>query len=381
MNPLHSKLPDTGTTIFTVMSALAKEYGAINLSQGFPEFSPHPALTGAVSAAMRSADNQYAPMAGNMLLRERIAEKTEALYGAKVNPDTGITITAGGTQAIFTAIQAAVHQGDEVIVFAPAYDSYEPSVRLAGGKAIYCDLAFPGYRIDWAKVKSLISLRTRMIIINTPHNPTGTMMAPADMAALEILIKDTDILILSDEVYEHIIFDSARHESVLRYPALAKRSFVVSSFGKTYHATGWKIGYCIAPEHLMAEFRKVHQFNVFCVNSVCQAAYAEILLRKELYLDLGAFYQQKRDFFRDAMSSSRFTLLESTGTYFQLASYSKISGERDADFVRRLTMESGVAAIPVSAFYPGADDNKVIRFCFAKENETLQKAADLLIKI
>ena len=378
---INSKLPNTGTTIFTVMSALAKEHGAINLSQGFPDFNPHPILVEEMEKAMRSNMNQYSPMAGNVLLRERIAEKMQMLYAAKVDAEHEVTVTAGGTQAIFTAILSVIREDDEVILFAPAYDSYAPAVELAGGKAIFYDLEAPDYKPDWQKVKRLINLRTKMIVINTPHNPSGTTLKVSDMAELEKLVKGSDIMLISDEVYEHIIFDKQKHESVLRYPKLAERSFVVSSFGKTYHTTGWKVGYCIAPENLMKEFRKVHQFNVFSVNSIAQAAFAEVLKREELYTELNSFYQQKRDYFRRAIQSSRFNLLKCEGTYFQLVSYSKVSDERDLEFVRRLTKDFRVAAIPVSAFYRSHTDNSVIRFCFAKEEETLKRAADLLSKI
>lgn len=378
---INSKLPSVGTTIFTVMSALAREHNAVNLSQGFPDFSPHPYLLEAIEKAMRSGQNQYAHMAGNVLLRERIAEKAETLYGTAVNPETEVTVTAGGTQAIFTAILASLREDDEVILFAPAYDSYAPAIELAGGKPIYYDLEAPDYKIDWQQVKRLINARTRMMVLNTPHNPSGTVLTKADMQQLEKIVRDSDIILVSDEVYEHIIFDGAEHQSVLRYPKLAERAFVISSFGKTYHCTGWKVGYCIAPENLAREFRKVHQFNVFSVNSVAQAAFAEILPKKDLYLELNAFYQQKRDFYRSAIQSSRFKLLKCEGTYFQLASYSKISEERDTEFVKRMTRDMGVAAIPVSVFYRHQVDNSVVRFCFAKEEETLKRAADLITRI
>ncbi len=378
---INSKLPGVGTTIFTTMSALAKEHGAINLSQGFPDFNPHPVLIEEIEKAMRGNFNQYAPMAGYMPLREGIAAKTEALYGAKVDPETEITVTAGGTQAIFTAIISAIRENDEVILFAPAYDSYMPSIELAGGKAIYYDLEAPDYRVNWQSVKKLINQRTKMIILNTPHNPTGMTFSPADMAHLEKLTRGTDIIILSDEVYEHIIFDKLEHQSVLRYPKLAERAFVISSFGKTYHCTGWKVGYCIAPRNLMIEFRKVHQFNVFAVNSVAQVAFSKVLGRTDLYLELSAFYQQKRDFFQRAIQSSRFRPLKCEGTYFQLASYSKISDERDIEFVKRLTRDAGVAVIPISVFYRHHIDESVIRFCFAKEEETLKRAAELISKM
>jgi methionine aminotransferase len=378
---LNSKLPAVGTTIFTTMSALAREHNAINLSQGFPDFNPHPLLIEEVEKAMRGNFNQYAPMPGYLPLREKLSEKIESLYSAKVEPDTEITVTAGGTQAIFTAILSVVRENDEVILFAPAYDSYAPAIELSGGKAIYYDLEAPDYRVNWQSVKKLINQRTRMIIINTPHNPSGTVLSAHDMGQLEKLTRASDIVVLSDEVYEHIIFDGLAHQSVLRFPKLAERSFVVGSFGKTYHATGWKVGYCIAPKNLMAEFRKVHQFNVFSVNSIAQVAYSNILDKKDLYLELHAFYQQKRDYFQRAIQASRFKALKCEGTYFQLASYSKISSERDIEFVRRITKDVGVATIPVSVFYSHHIDDSIIRFCFAKEEETLKRAADLICKI
>jgi methionine aminotransferase len=378
---IRSKLPGVGTTIFTVMSAYAREHEAINLSQGFPDFQPDPILAAEVEKAIKSGNNQYAPMAGLMVLREKIAIKVENLYKAKVDPESEITITAGGTQAIFTAIAAMISENDEVIFFSPAYDSYAPSVELAGGKTIHYNMEAPDFAINWKQVQKLITQRTRMIVINTPHNPTGATLTAKDMKELEKLTRDTDIIILSDEVYEHIIFDSAEHQSVLRYPALAERSMVVCSFGKTYHATGWKVGYCIAPRELTAEFRKVHQFNVFSVNTPMQYAYAEILNHPHLYQQLSGFYQEKRDFFRNAIKGSKFELLDCKGTYFQLVSYKKISEEKDTDFVKWLTREWKVAAIPISVFYQRPMDDKIIRFCFAKEKETLQKAAEKLNKI
>lgn len=378
---LSSKLPNTGTTIFTVMSALAKEHNATNLSQGFPDFSPHPILIEEVEKAMKSGFNQYAPMAGNVLLRERIAAKAESLYQTKINADTEVTITAGGTQAIFTAILSVIREDDEVILFAPAYDSYAPAVELSGGKAIFYNLEAPEFRPDWQKVKRLINQRTKMIVINTPHNPSGVTLKPGDMAELEKLTKGSDIIIISDEVYEHIIYDDVEHQSVLRYPKLAERSFVIGSFGKTYHTTGWKVGYCIAPKDLMNEFRKVHQFNVFSVNSVAQIAFAEILKRSNFYLELNSFYQQKRDYFRKAVQASRFKLLKCEGTYFQLVSYSKISQERDLEFAKRMTKDVGVAGIPISVFYRQQIDNSILRFCFAKEEETLKRAAEKISKM
>ncbi len=378
---VRSKLPSVGTTIFTVMSAMAREHDAINLSQGFPDFNPDVMLQNAIDNAIRSHHNQYAPMAGLMLLRERIAAKVDTLYKAPVDPDTEITITAGGTQALFTAIAALIGENDEVILFSPAYDSYAPAVKLAGGKAMHYTMEAPDFAINWQQVKKLITQRTRMIVINTPHNPSATILTEKDMKELEKLTKGTDIIILSDEVYEHIIYDEKAHQSVLRYPALAERSMVVGSFGKTYHATGWKVGYCIAPKELMAEFRKVHQFNVFSVNTPMQHAYAEILQHPHLYEGLAAFYQEKRDFFRNAMKGSKFDLLDTRGTYFQLASYKNITDEKDTEVVKWLTKEFKVAAIPVSVFYHKTLDPKVIRFCFAKENETLERAAEQLCKI
>jgi methionine transaminase len=378
---VSSKLPTTGTTIFTIMSALAREHNAINLSQGFPDFNPNPVLIEEVAKAMRNNFNQYAPMAGYLPLRERIAEKTEDLYGTVVNPDSEITITAGGTQAIFTAILAAVHPGDEVIVFAPAYDSYVPAIELAGGKARVFALNPPDFKVDWQAVRELVNDRTRMVIINTPHNPSGTMLKIEDMLELESIVKDSEILLISDEVYEHIVFDGARHSSALCYPKLAERCFTIGSFGKTYHTTGWKVGYCIGPQNLMNEFRKVHQFNVFSVNSVSQVGFAEILKRKELYQELGAFYEAKRNFLQNALQSSRFQLLKCEGTYFQLASYKNISDEDDQSFTRRMTKENGVAAIPISVFYPDQNDNRIVRFCFAKEEDTLMRGAEKLCKM
>ncbi len=377
---INSKLPNTGTTIFTVMSALAKEHNAINLSQGFPDYNPHPVLLEELAKASKGNFNQYALMAGYVPLREQIAEKVSVLYSAEVNPETEVTITAGGTQAIFTAILSVIREDDEVILFAPAYDSYAPAVELAGGKAIFYDRVAPDYKIDWQHVKRLVNQRTRMIVINTPHNPTGTVLTAFDMQQLEKLTRDSDIVVLSDEVYEHMVYDGIQHQSVLRYPKLAERSYVVSSFGKTYHSTGWKVGYCIAPQNLMNEFRKVHQFNVFSVNSVAQVAFAELMKRKDLYQELHAFYQQKRDYFRNAIQSSRLKLLPCEGTYFQLAGYSRISEERDTEFVKRLIREHKVAAIPVSVFYRYTTDSSIIRFCFAKEEETLKRAAERLVK-
>lgn len=378
---VSSRLPHVGTTIFTVMSALAQEHGAVNLSQGFPDFDAPAELLALLDQHARAGHNQYAPMAGVPLLREAIAAKVQSLYGLAYSPDTEVTVTAGATQAIYTAVTAMVRSGDEVIVFEPVYDSYGPAVELNGGKVVYARLSLPDYRPDWAQVRALITPRTRMIILNTPHNPTGTVWTADDMAQLEALVKETDIVLLSDEVYEHMVFDQARHESVMRYPALAERSFVVSSFGKTYHITGWKVAYCLAPKELMAEFRKVHQFLVFTVHAPSQYALAEFMQKPGWYEQLKALYQGKRDIFRQALSSSRFELLPCQGTYFQCVKYSAISDEGDRAFVERLTREYGVAAIPVSAFYKDGDDFGVIRFCFAKSATTLQQALERLIKL
>jgi methionine transaminase len=377
-HPIASRLPEVGTTIFTVMSALAQECGAINLSQGFPDFDCPAPLQELIFKHIREGRNQYAPMAGVAKLREAIADKVEFLYAAHYDPADEITVTAGATQAIYTAVAALVQPGDEVIVFEPAYDSYVPSITLAGGIPVYARLKFPDYHIDWDEVRRLITPRTRMIMINTPNNPTGSVFGEADMRALEALLRNTAITIVSDEVYEHIVFDGRRHESVARYPGLAERAFVVSSFGKTYHMTGWKMAYCLAPKELMVEFRKAHQFIVFCCNTPVQWALAEFLGAREHYLGLARFYQEKRDFFLRAMEGSRFLPLPSRGTYFQLFRYDAISTEPDADFARRMTREAGVASIPVSVFYRDREDNKVVRFCFAKSEATLAQSAKIL---
>ena len=379
--PLTSRLPQVGTTIFSVMSALAVEHGALNLSQGFPDFDAPAELLALLDQHARAGHNQYAPMTGVPVLREAIAAKVSALYGAVYDVDAEITVTAGATQAIFTAVAALVHPGDEVIVFTPVYDSYAPSVELQGGKVVYAHLSLPDYRPDWDEVARLITPRTRLIILNSPHNPTGTVWTAEDMARLEALVKDTDIVLLSDEVYEHMVFDGVRHESVLRYPGLAERAFVVSSFGKTYHITGWKVAYCLAPRELMAEFRKAHQFIVFTVHAPSQHALADFMKRPGWYEQLKALYQGKRDIFRQALAGSRFELLPCQGTYFQCVKYGAISDEGDRAFVERLTREHGVAAIPVSAFYPDGADHGVIRFCFAKSAATLEQALERLIKL
>lgn len=378
---LSSKLPRVGTTIFTVMSKLANEHKAINLSQGFPDFDCPPELVESVNKAMRAGNNQYAPMPGVMKLREMIAEKTESLYGAKYDPETEITVTAGATQAIYTAIAATIRDGDEVVIFEPAYDCYEPAIELNGGKTIYLRLKAPDYNIDWNEVKKVVNHHTRMIIINSPHNPTGAVLSPADMKELNKLTKNTDILILADEVYEHIIFDGKTHESMARYPDLANRSFIISSFGKTFHTTGWKTGYCLAPKELMTEFRKVHQFLVFACNTPVQFGIAEYLKNKKHYLELGNFYQQKRDKFNSLIEGSKFSLVPSPGTYFQLLSYSDITEEKDTDYAIRLIKENGLAAIPISVFYHKPVFDNMLRFCFAKKDETIEKAAAILRKI
>lgn len=381
MIPIISKLPQVGTTIFTVMSALANELGAVNLSQGFPDYETSPELIELVNQAMKNGYNQYAPMAGVMSLREEISKKTEKLYGAYYNPDTEITITAGGTQAIYTAITTVIHPNDEVIIFEPAFDCYAPAIKIAGGIVKSLELEPPDYKINWEMVKRLMNNRTRMIILNSPHNPTATILHKEDIEELSAIVKNQDILILSDEVYEHLIYDGQTHHSMARYPELKQRSFIVASFGKPFHATGWKVGYCMAPAHLMNEFRKVHQFLVFCVNAPMQAGIAEYLKNEEHYLGLKGFFQHKRDYFRDALRSSRFELLPCSGSYFQSVRYGRISDEKDADLAIRLTKEIGVASIPVSAFYNMGTDHHVLRFCFAKRQETLDKAVDRLIKV
>jgi methionine aminotransferase len=381
MIPVISKLPQTGTTIFTVMSALAAELGAINLSQGFPDYNCAPELVELVNKAMQNGHNQYAPMPGLMALREQIAIKTERLYGAVYNPDTEITVTAGGTQAVFTAISAVIHPNDEVIIFEPAYDCYAPAIKLMGGVVKSLELDPPDYRIAWDMVKRLINGKTKMIILNSPHNPTATILRKEDIDELSALVKNQDILILSDEVYEHLIYDGEVHHSMARYPELQQRSFIVSSFGKTFHATGWKMGYCLAPAYLMNEFRKIHQFLVFSVNAPMQHAIAEYLKDENTYMSLPDFFQQKRDYFREGIKNTRFQLLPCAGSYFQSVTYDAITDEKDSDYAIRLTKEIGVASIPVSAFYRRGTDKHVLRFCFAKRQETIDKAVDRLMKV
>ncbi len=378
---LKSKLPDVGTTIFTVMSQLAVQFNAINLSQGFPDYDCSPELVSLVSKYMNEGRNQYAPMAGLMALRERIAEKQELLHHSAYNPDSEITITAGGTQAIFTALACVIRPDDEVLIFDPAYDSYAPTVTLLGGIVKSLELSPPEYKINWNEVRGLINPKTRMIILNSPNNPTGITLSDSDMKELISLTDNSNILILSDEVYEHLVYDGAEHLSICRYPELKERSFITASFGKLFHTTGWKVGYCLAPEWLMSEFRKVHQFQIFSVNTPVQYAIADFLSNKQNYLDLRNFFQIKKDFFSNLLIDTRFDLLPCYGSYFQSVQYSRISDEKDTDLAQRLTVEFGVASIPVSAFYSKSTDHHVLRFCFAKKQETLEKAVVRLSKV
>jgi methionine aminotransferase len=378
---LQSKLPDVGTTIFTVMSGLANQHNAINLGQGYPDYPMSEELMNKVNEVMHMGWNQYVPMQGYMPLRESIAEKAEYLYGTKISPDTQITITPGGTYAIYTALTTVLQPGDEVIVFEPAYDSYIPNIEINGAVPVLIDLKFPEYKIDWEEVKQKITPKTRVIMLNTPHNPTGAVLGAEDMQQLQSIVKGTNIFILSDEVYEHLIFDNIPHQSILRYPDLLERSFVCFSFGKTYNCTGWKLGYCITSPELMNEFRKVHQFNAFCCHTPSQVALAEFLKNKEAYLSLSGIMQQKRDYFVQLMQDTKFSLLKSHGSYFICAKYDRISDECDKEFAVRITKEVGVATIPVSAFYKAGTDNKVVRFCFSKKKETLEAAVERLRKV
>ena len=375
---IPSKLPNVGTTIFTVMSKLAVDHNAINLSQGFPDFDCTPELRTLFCKYINSGLNQYPPMAGIISLREAIAEKMQSLYGASYDPEHEITVTPGATYAIFTAVSAFVSPGDEVILFEPAYDSYGPAVEVNGGKPVYVQLRYPDYSIDWEAVKNAITPKTRMMIINTPNNPTASVFSAEDLRLLEGLLRDTDIIVASDEVYEHLIYDGHQHQSVARFPGLAERSFVVSSFGKTYSVTGWKMGYVLAPRELMNEFRKVHQFNVFVTNGPLQYVLAEYMADPSAYLSLAAFYQQKRDFFLAGLAGSRFKVLPSRGTFFQNLAYDAVSDEKDTDLAVRLTREKGLAAIPLSVFYHDGHCDKVLRFCFAKSEQTLAKGAAIL---
>jgi methionine transaminase len=378
---IQSKLPTVGTTIFTVMSALATEHKAVNLGQGFPDFPMSNELTDLVNKAMNDGFNQYSPMPGWMPLREAIAEKVQYLYQTTVNPDTEITITPGGTYAIYSAFTTILQPGDEVIVFEPAYDSYIPNIEINGAKAVTINLVYPDYHIDWEAVRKAINPKTKAIIINSPHNPTGSVVSEKDIEELRKTVEDTNIFIISDEVYEHLIFDGIAHQSILRYPDLLQRSFVCFSFGKVYNCTGWKLGYCIAPPQLTKEFRKVHQFNCFSCHTPTQVALAKFLKDKDAYLSLSAFMQQKRDYFTKLMQSTKFDMLESHGSYFICAKYNRISDEGDKDFAIRLTKETGVATIPVSAFYHNGKDDKVLRFCFSKKEDTLEQAVEKLMKI
>jgi methionine aminotransferase len=378
MTQVVSRLPKVGTNIFTVMSGLANETKAINLGQGFPDFPMDSRLNEAVARAMRDGHNQYAPMPGWLPLREAIAGKIHRLYDTAVDPSSEITITPGGTYAIYTAFTSFLQPGDEVMVFEPAYDSYVPNIEINGGKAVLVPLRVPGYGIDWEAFEKSLSPRTRAIIINSPHNPTGSVLTAEDMHRLTARLEGTDILIVSDEVYEHLIFDGIPHQSVLRHPELYRRSFACFSFGKVYNCTGWKMGYCVAPAHLTAEFRKVHQFNAFSCNTPMQAGLAEFLGERDAYLSLGGMMQEKRDLFIELMKDTRFTLQASHGSYFICGTYERISDEADRDFAIRLTKEAGVATIPVSAFYQNGTDNRVLRFCFSKKRETLEAAVERL---
>ncbi len=377
---IDSKLPRVGTTIFSVMSALASERNAVNLGQGFPDFDCDPALVDAVTKAMRAGLNQYPPMAGVAVLRKRIAAKIDAVHARLYDWDSEITVTAGATQAIFTAVMAIVRPGDEVIVIEPVYDSYVPAIELAGGSAVAVPMD-KDFRVPWDAVAAAVTPRTRAIMVNSPHNPSGTILREADLRELESLVLANDLFVISDEVYEHMVFDGQPHESVSLHPGLAARSFVISSFGKTFHVTGWKIGYCAAPAALSAEFRKVHQFNVFTANAPMQYGIAEYLAEPEHWRSLAAFYQRKRDLFRDGLADTRFRLLRCEGTYFQSVDYSAISDLNESAFARWLTCDVGVAAIPLSAFYESAADNHTVRFCFAKSDPTLRLAIERLSRL
>jgi len=379
---IETKLPKVGTTIFSVMSQLALEHKAVNLGQGFPDFEPPEPLREAITRAMAEGKNQYAPGVGIAKLREQIALKTERLYGHRVSPDTEVTVTSGATEALFSAIAAVVRAGDEVIVFDPCYDSYEPAIELQGAVAVHIPLEVPSFGINWQRVREAITPKTRMILVNSPHNPSGAVISRADLDELAAIVRNTPIVVLSDEVYEHIVFDGADHQSVLRHEELAGRSIVVSSFGKTYHCTGWKVGYAVAPKALTAEFRKVHQYLTFCTFNPAQWAFAEFLeSTPEHYLELPAFYQAKRDRFRELLAPSRLKLLDVPGGYFQLVDYSAIRDTDDINFSEWLVREGGVAAIPLSPFYETAPDTRLVRLCFAKNDATMEAAAELLCKL
>ena len=378
---IKSKLPEVADTIFTFMSSLAQKHNAINLGQGFPDYPMNGKLVDLVAHHMHEGHNQYVHMNGLPALREVLAEKIKTLYNTEINGDLDITVTPGGTYAIYTALTTVLRPGDEVIVFEPAYDSYIPNIEINGAVPILIELSYPDYKIDWDLVKQKITPRTRMIMLNSPHNPTGSVLTRDDIKSLEDLVKGTDIFILSDEVYEHLIFDNIQHESILKYPDLLSRSFVCFSFGKVFHCTGWKLGYCVAPAELMKEFRKVHQFNCFTCNTPMQFALADFLQDASSYNRLGTFMQQKRDYFLELMKGTNFQPIPSHGSYFQLYSYSDISDESEKDMAIRLTKDRGVATIPVSAFYKSAKDNKVLRFCFAKKEDTLEKAVERLFDL
>ncbi|WP_338790790.1 methionine aminotransferase [Bernardetia sp. MNP-M8] len=380
---ITTKLPKVGTTIFTVMSALAQKHNAINLSQGFPDFRVNENLVKEVTKAMNNNFNQYAPMAGFMPLREQIAQKIEKMYGISSNPDTEITVVSGASEGIFAAIAATVRENDEVIIFEPAYDLYVPAIELQGGIVRHISLSAPSFRPDFEQLKRLISPKTRLIIFNTPHNPTGTTWTTEDLETLDSLLEGSRILVISDEVYEHLIFDNQKHQSVLSYPNLKERSFAVFSFGKTFHATGWKVGYVIAPQKLTAELRKIHQYITFSTVTPIQVALAEFLKNEENYIHLADFYQEKRDYLCKLLVQTNFTFTPTQGTYFQLVDYSKISDQKDTDFAVWLTEKIGVASIPISPFYQNENNNsaKILRLCFAKNNETLEKAVEKLSKL
>lgn len=377
----ESKLPAAGTSIFSVMSALAAEHKALNLSQGFPDFDCHPHLTDLAAKYMKGGFNQYAPMPGTMALRECIARLLSNSYAASYHPESEITVTAGATQAIYTCMAAFVQAGDEVILFEPAYDCYVPAILIHGGKPVYVTLEAPLFKINWQEVREKITPRTRAILINSPHNPSGTVLSESDLKELEKVVAGTNILVLSDEVYEHMVFDGQRHQSVARYPALREQSLIISSFGKTVHTTGWKIGYVAASKALTAEFRKIHQFLVFVVNHPLQLALAEFLSDTSQYTELRHFYQAKRDLFLSLTRTARLKPLATAGTYFQLMEYSAVSDEKDTDYAIRLTKEKKLATIPLSVFYSGAQDLQLLRFCFAKKEETLEKAAEIICRL
>ena len=381
ISTLSSKLPHSKSSIFTVIGKMAREHKALNLSQGFPNFDTDPQLIQLVSEAMQEGANQYAPMEGIYSLREVISDKIEQLYGKRYAPDKEITMVAGATQGIFTAITAVVHKGDEVIIFKPAYDCYEPAIEINGGIPVFIQMNGKDFKIDWDAFRASITNKTRLVIINTPHNPSGSILSAEDMKELSASLRGTNILVLSDEVYEHMVFDGHKHESVSKYPELAERSFVMASFGKTFHVTGWKMGYCAAPATLMTEFRKVHEFNVYAVNHPIQKALVSYLQKDTNYLGLSPFFQRKRDLFLEAISPSRFSFTPTRGTYFQLLDYSEITNEGDVDFATRLIKEKGLASIPISVFCVDQLDQKQLRFCFAKTDDTLLQAAEIINNI